>query len=101
MCLDHESLNNNDIIILSSNELPCYSCLDSSKKTSECLCEGAKCAIKSKDSNTTEGSKNKKMMLLGFKKNKKKRFIFITMHSSAQFIFSCCRNIFKPSLFNI
>ncbi len=51
-------VNKNDIIILSSSELPCYSCSDLSEKNPDCLCEGAKCLLTAKSSNTTKGSNN-------------------------------------------
>ena len=67
--------NKNDIIILSSSELPCYSCLDLSEKNPECLCEGAKCLLKAhSSSNTTNGSKNI------FDAIKKLRFILLAFY---------------------
>ena len=44
--------NNNELIILSTRDLSCYSCLEPHTLSKNCTCESNKCGIKTFDSNS-------------------------------------------------
>jgi len=44
-----QSTDNNEILVLTSNDLLCYQCKNSSKDP-ECSCEGSKCLVRAKGS---------------------------------------------------
>lgn len=45
----------NDVIILSSKNLNCYSCANDNLKSPECTCQSSKCVLKSISNNSAFG----------------------------------------------
>jgi hypothetical protein len=51
-------MSSNDVIVLTSSELVCYSCVDTSNRSPECSCDSAKCVVKTVNARSVDNGKS-------------------------------------------